>query len=316
MTAKRTTNMAEELKDGVRPQHELYQGHDVNADKERTNTHYELDAEFFTLLTGGEWNIYSCNLWDSFDTPINPKTITQAQEAKMDMLADYMQLKPGMRILDVGCGWAGPITYLAYKYDVSVVGLTLSAPQKALAEARIKQYGVDGKIELCHWQEYEDEQGFDAVYTDEVIVHFYDLLGFFNKVYSVLKPGGRMVNKEVHYSRQSYLDALSRGEAFINKIFGETGNYRTLGEELQLVDQAGFEMEWHTQYDIAHYGKTMDSWLTNMHTHKARMIEVSDEETYKNFRIYCKLARGGFNTTVPKMDIVVSRKADSGKLFG
>lgn len=310
MTSQRTTKMADDVKDGIGSEYKIYQEHDVEADIERTNVHYEIHPEFFTSLTGGEWNVYSCNLWERDDM-----TQTESQEAKLDLMAKYMRLKPGMRILDVGCGWAGPMTYLAQKYQVSVVGLTISEPQKKFAEARIAQYGVDAQVKLCHWKEFEDPAGFDAVYTDEVIVHFFDLLGFFKKAYEVLKPGGRMVNKEIHYSRHEYLTALSRGEAFINKIYGETGNYRTLWEEMKLVDDAGFELETHHSIDIAHYQKTMSVWLSNMHEHRARMIEVSDEETYKNFRIYCKIARVGFNTAVPKMDIVVSRKPDGGKLF-
>jgi cyclopropane-fatty-acyl-phospholipid synthase len=310
-TSNRLTKFTEELQEGVRPEWELYQGTDVQADIERTNVHYEIHPEFFTTLTGGEWNVYSCNLW-----PRQGMTQTESQEAKLDLMAHYMRLKPGMRILDVGCGWAGPMTYLASHYQVSVVGLTISEPQKAFAEARIARYGVSAKVELCHWKEFDDDKGFDAIYTDEVIVHFFDLLDFFKKAYALLKPGGLMVNKEIHYSRKDYLTALSRGEAFINKIYGLTGNYRTLWEELQMVDEAGFELEWHHQIDIDNYRKTMDSWLANMHEGREHMIAVSSEEIYKNFRIYCKLARAGFNTSVPKMDIVVSRKPDSGKLFG
>ncbi len=302
-TEAKKTDFIRDLEEGVRPEHELYQGWDVESDKELTNKHYELPTEFFYCLTGGKWNIYSANWWGD-----GIETSTQSQEAKMDLLAEHMDLKPGMRIMDVGCGWAGPITYLAEKYDVRGVGLTLSQPQKEAADKRIAEHSVDVNINICHWAEFEDDEKFDVIYTDEVIVHFYDLPGFFQKVHSLLKPGGIMVNKEVHYSRKEYLTALDRGEAFINKIFGLTGNYRTLWEELQFVDQAGFEYVWHTQMESKHYATTLSSWVHNAYEHRERMTELTNEETWRNFRMYCRLARAGFSTSTPVVDIVTSRK--------
>lgn len=287
----------------VRPQHELYQPYDVQTDADRTNVHYEQHPDFFYGFTGGEWNVYSCNIWDEGIT-----TDTQSQEAKLDLMAQYMQLQPGMRILDVGCGWGGPLTYLCKKYQVQGVGLMLSPIQKQAAEERIAKHGVDAQVQICHWQEFDDSQPFDAIYTDEVIVHFNDLVGFFKKAHRLLKTGGMMVNKEGHFTRKEYLTQLSRGEAFVNEIYGFTGNYRTLYEELHMVDQAGFELAWHHQIDRSHYRTTFDHWLSNMYANRERMIEVSGEDNYRRFRAYLKLVRAGFNTTTPTVDIVASRK--------
>jgi cyclopropane-fatty-acyl-phospholipid synthase len=310
MTTKKTGASQESTaylakEDKIRPEHELYQSYDAEEDQERTNVHYEFHRDFFYSFTGGEWNTYSCNLW-----PEGVTTDTQSQEAKLDRFAELMELKPGMRSLDVGSGWAGPLTYLCKTYNCRGVGLTLSPMQKEAAEDRIAKYGVDAQIHVRHWAEYEDDEPFDAIYTDEVIVHFNDLLGFFKKAYSLLRPGGMMVNKEGHFTRKEYLTSLSRGEAFVNEIYGFTGNYRTVWEELQMVDEAGFELVTHEQIDRAHYRKTFDQWLSNMFKNKARMIEVSDEKSYKNFRIYVKLVRAGFNTTAPTVDYIASRKPE------
>lgn len=287
----------------VKPEHELYQSYKLDDYVDRTNRHYEQPAAFFYSFTGGEWNCYSCNLWDEGIT-----TDTESQEAKLDLMATYMELKPGMRILDVGCGWAGPLTYLSKKYSVSGIGLTLSPIQLEAAKQRIAKYGVDVTVHLLPWESYEPDQPFDAIYTDEVIVHFNDLLGFFKKAYQWLKPGGMMVNKEGHFTRKEYLTALSRGEVFVNEIYGFTGNYRTVWEELQMVDEAGFELVWHHQIDRAHYRKTFDRWLSNMFENREVMIQASGEEMYKNFRKYVKLVRAGFNTPRPTVDIIASRK--------
>jgi cyclopropane-fatty-acyl-phospholipid synthase len=160
---------------------------------------------------------------------------------------------------------------------------------------------------VCHWDDFDDGRGFDAVYTDEVIVHFNRLDEFFNKVRRLLRPGGLMVNKDVHYTRHDYLQ-MSRGEVFINEIYGFTGNYRTLHEELRLVDEAGFELVWHEQIGRDHYQKTLSRWLSNQFASRDRLVELVGKDFYDRFRIYLKLVRQGFNTPAVTIDVVTGRK--------
>jgi cyclopropane-fatty-acyl-phospholipid synthase len=284
------------------PEHDKYQPLTKAEDQIRTNVHYEQPAEFFYRWTGGDWNVYSCNLWYDDVT-----TDTASQEAKLDLFARLMNLKPGMRILDVGCGWAGPLVYLSKKYGVKGVGLTLSPMQKAAADARIRQHDVDVEIHVCHWDDYDDEQPFDAIYTDEVIVHFYYLREFFQKANRLLCPGGMMVNKEFHYTSSQYKKP-SRGEIYMNETYGFTGNYRTLHEELSMLDAAGFELREVVNIPLEHYQKTMNRWLTLMHENRARLVELVGDEIYNRFRKYVKLGRIALNTPVPTMDVVVGRK--------
>ena len=259
-------------------------------------------VEFFLTMTGGEWNVYSANLWDA-----HISTVTESQEAKLDLLAEAMQLKPGQRIMDVGCGWGGPLVYLCKKYGVSGVGLTLSAVQKQAAEERVARYGVDVEIVQSHWADFQDDRGFDAVYTDEVIVHFFHLGEFFSKVHSVLRDGGRMVNKELHLTHPRY-GRMTRGMSFINEIFGETGNYRTLSEELALANAAGFEVQAIRQFPLLHYQRTVRGWLANLREHQPRLEELVGAKMFRRFRTYLKLCdyiHGGRAMTV---DIVAYDK--------
>ena len=286
------------------PEQQLYQPYSPEEDKQRTNSHYEQPVEFFYAVTGGEWNVYSCNLWGEVLTD------TESQEAKLNLLAQLMQLKPGQRILDVGCGWGGPLVYLSKTYGVQGVGLTLSSLQKRAAEQRIAQYGVDVEIIEGHWRDYQDERGFDVVFTDEVIVHFYDLGGFFSKVRALLRNGGRMVNKELHLTHPKYSE-MTRAMSFINEIFGSTGNYRTLAEELALVGEAGFEVRTIHQLPCWHYQKTVDRWEANLLQHSAELEELVGTADFRRFRTYLKLCHhihGGHRMT---LDIVVSHKLPS-----
>ena len=280
-------------------EHQLYHAYSVSEDREHTNVHYERPPEFFTTITGGRWNVYSCNLWDE-TVPDD----TTSQERKLDLIARLAGLRPGMRLLDVGCGWAGPLTYLCKRYHLEGVGLTLSPTQKAFAEERIRREGVRADILLEHWQEYRPETQFDAVYTDEVIVHFNDLGGFFERCLRMLAPGGVMVNKELHLKHPRYA-LLERGGQLISEIYGDSGNYRTLAEELALASAAGFDVERVHHIERAHYDATLDRWLRNMHAGRERLISLVGEAHYRAFRTYLKLGhRIQRNMT---LDVVVCR---------
>jgi cyclopropane-fatty-acyl-phospholipid synthase len=280
---------------------QLYRPLTAEEDRQQTNIHYEQPVEFFYTLTGGKWNVYSATLWTDAETQ------TESQEKKLDLLAELMQLRPGMRILDVGCGWGGPLVYLSKKYGVRGVGLTLSTLQKRAADERIAAHGADVTIVESHWKDYADEQPFDVVYTDEVIVHFHDLGEFFGKVYGLLVPGGRMLNKELHFAHSRYSE-MTRTMSFINEIYGSTGNYRTLAEELTLAGDAGFDVAEIRQMPLLEYQKTVDSWLANMKAARARLEELVGRETFRRFQTYLQLCHHIHRGTRMTLDLVLSRK--------
>jgi cyclopropane-fatty-acyl-phospholipid synthase len=290
------------------PLQEFHQGYSPEEDRERTNVHYEQPVEFFNTITGGEWNVYSCNWWTADQTNLtDPDAITASQVAKLDLFAQLMHLQPGQRILDVGCGWGGPITYLAQKYGVRGVGLNLSPKQKVAAEERVARYHVDVQIIQQHWADFTDAEGFDAVYTDEVIVHFNALDQYFVKVQSLLHDGGWMLNKELHNVHPDY-GKINRTTAHINAIYGFTGNYRSLGEELTLANNAGFEVQSITQFPREQYLKTAGSWIANMDTHKAALIDLVGADYFKQFLVYLKIVYRIFTGEKLTIDTILSRK--------
>jgi cyclopropane-fatty-acyl-phospholipid synthase len=281
-------------------EHQLYHAYSVDEDRERTNVHYELPLEFFETVTGGRWNVYSCNLWSE-----GILDDTAAQEAKLDLIARLAGLRPGMRLLDVGCGWGGPLSYLCTTYDLEGVGVTLSPTQKAAADERIGVTGADAEVVLTHWQEYESSKLFDVVFTDEVIVHFNDLGAFFRFCHELLVPGGVMVHKELHLKHPRFAE-LERGGEFVSEIYGDTGNYRTLGEELQLANGAGFDVERVHHIERSHYVATLDRWIQSMDSSRERLTELVGESYFRAFRTYLRLARRIQRNVT--LDVVVSRK--------
>ena len=284
------------------PTQELYQTYNNAEYTERINFHYERPTEFYYPILGGEWQVYSCNVWDRGVT-----TETESQAAKLDRMAQHMGLKAGMRILDVGCGWGGPLTYLCRTYGVEGIGLTTSSIQKRAAEERIARYAVNAEIRLSLWQDYTDPRPFDAIYTDEVIVHFNDLRGFFQKAYSLLKEGGMLVNKELHFTHPSYA-RMSRAMLVVHEIYGLTGNYRPLSEELGMLNDTGFEVRTVDQIDLANYIKTAACWHDNMAAHKEQLVAAVGQEFYNHFRAYLKIVGQLFRGPAMSLDIVAARK--------
>lgn len=269
-------------------------------DVERTNAHYDLPPEFFLTLTGGRWNCYSSNLWDGATTE------TESQERKLDILAELMQLRPGQRVLDVGCGWGGSLVYLAGRYGVRGVGLMLSTPQLMYAQERARSEGVDVEFKVCHWRDFEDSEAFDAVYTDEVIVHFRDMLGYFQKVRSLLRQRGVMLNKEAHFASRRYFRPTAAG-LVVSDIFEESGSYGLLHDELALVDQAGFALERTVPIPLRNYAKTLAAWQENLRRSRDRLEELVGPEQYRRYQRYLRM--GSRITAGPWMtlDVVLSR---------
>jgi cyclopropane-fatty-acyl-phospholipid synthase len=279
----------------------------VDEDRDRTNFHYDLPAEFFVKILGGGWHSYSCNLWDQAADE------TASQEAKFDLFAKLLGIRAGHRVLDVGSGWGGHLSYLAKAYGVTGVGLTLSPRQRQFAELRARNMSVDVDFRECHWSDFHDSEGFDAVYTDEAVVHFRDLESYFHKVSSLLRPGGRMLNKEIHFASSRWMQQTPT-IAFLNQIFGGTGNYRTLHEELELMDNCGFSVVHHEQLAMSNGVRTLDAWLRNMDQSRSDLLGIVGADYYQKFRKYLRLTRRIMRSSTMTLDVVVShRDVDHGR---
>jgi len=263
---------------------------DLTKDQDRalTNQHYQVPARFLEVMTGGRWNVYSCNVWEGIEHPSagNAEHQTAAQEAKLDIFAELLELKPGMRVLDVGSGYGGPLLYLADRYGVRGHGVTLSQNQIDRSTARARREGLDCTFEVRHWQDLAELGSFDAIMNDEAIVHFYDLEGFFRLCGELLVDDGVLVNKELHFTHPGFGFELDPFSAFVNDVFGGTGNYRALSDELVMTNRAGLLIEDVRQILNSNYLLTASSWYRNLRAHEAEMIELVGTETFARFLKY------------------------------
>jgi cyclopropane-fatty-acyl-phospholipid synthase len=280
------------------PIYRRYAGADEAA---RVGSHYERPVEFFYPVLGGAWHLYSGLLWE------HATSVTEAQEEKLDFLAALMRLQRGQRILDVGCGWGGPLVYLCNRYGVSGVGLTVAEGQYRGGAERIAGSGVEASVVLCHWREYEPDGSFDVVYADEATGHFSDLAGYFAKVYTMLRVGGLMMIRDLHFTHPRHAE-MSRAMVFINELFGETANYRTLAEELGLANEAGFDLVKIRQIDISHYLRTLDAWQQNLRDHRKSLEGLVGREDVRRFEAYLRVSKRALRSRTMTVEVTLFEK--------
>ncbi len=264
-------------------QRDLYQKFSREEQTARTAYHYSQNPKFFNTITAGKWHAYSGVIWD------NVNSLTEAQEKKFDLIAEKMNIKEGDRILEVGCGWGGALVYLCEKYKVSGVGVTISPQQLNYCEQRACEHQADVEIRLQHWEDIPEDKKFDAIYTDEVVVHFENLTEYYAKCKKLLKPGGRVVNKELHFTHSKYTHAKDNLSQRLNAMYGFTGNYRTLCEELSFIDSAELHLESISEIPIHDYWVTVnDYWLASIEKNKQYLEHLSSPKHVRDFKLYLR----------------------------
>ena len=165
--------------------------HSRTRDKEAIHHHYDVSNTFYEHVLGPSMT-YTCAVYPNDDA-----TLEQAQHYKYDLVARKLDLKPGMRLLDVGCGWGGMVRHAAQHYGVKAVGVTLSREQATWAQEKIKEMGLDHLAEVRH-SDYREvtETGFDAVssigLTEHIGIRNYP--SYFGFLSDRLRPHGRLLN--------------------------------------------------------------------------------------------------------------------------
>ena len=165
--------------------------HSKNRDAKVISHHYDVSNRFYEWVLGPSM-AYTCACY-----PTDDSTLEEAQEYKFDLVARKLGLEPGMRLLDVGCGWGGMVMHAAREYGVKALGVTLSAQQAAWGQAAIEREGLSALAEVRHL-DYRDviESGFDAVSSIGLTEHIgkQNLPAYFSFLLGKLKPGGRLLN--------------------------------------------------------------------------------------------------------------------------
>lgn len=259
--------------------------------------HYDIGNDLYQKMLDKRMN-YSCGYWKNCDT------LDEAQEAKLELICQKLQLKPGMKVLDIGCGWGSFSKYAAEKYDVSVTGITISEEQKKLAEESCK--GLPIKILL---QDYRDlDEPFDRICSIGMFEH----VGYKN-YRTYMKVAARCLKKDglflLHTIGNNYTTGLAN--PWIRKYIFPNGalpSIRQIGKSIEHL----FTMEdWHNFG--ADYDKTLLAWHANFNQHWDSLKHDYDETFRRIWNYYLLSCAGAFRARdIQLWQIVLSKSGLEG----
>jgi cyclopropane-fatty-acyl-phospholipid synthase len=250
---------------------------------------YDISDDFFGLFLDPTW-VYTCAYFERDDM-----TLQEAQLAKLDLAMDKLNVEPGMTLLDVGCGWGGALVRAVEKYDVNVIGLTLSRNHYERSKSRLAALPTTRRAEarLQGWEEFEEKV--DRIVSFEALDAFHkERYGaFFEGAYDILPDDGRMLMHSLFTYDRRWLHeqgiALRMSDLRFLKFLRESifpgGELPSEPDIIDNAKNAGFHLE-ETQLLQPHYAKTLDVWAANLQSNRERAIELQSEETYDNFMHY------------------------------
>jgi cyclopropane-fatty-acyl-phospholipid synthase len=277
--------------------------HSRTRDSEAIHHHYDVSNAFYEHVLGPSMT-YTCAVY-----PTEDATLEQAQEYKYDLIARKLDLKPGMRLLDVGCGWGGMVRHAAQHYGVEVLGVTLSREQATWAQEKIKEMGLDHLAEVRH-SDYRDvtESGFDAVssigLTEHIGVRNYP--AYFGFLHDRLRPQGRLLN---HCITRPHNRKQETG-AFIDRYVFPDGELTGSGRIITAVQNAGLEV-MHEENFRQHYARTLAGWCHNLAENWDACVAEVGEGTARVWGLYMAGSRLAFERNEIQLHHVLATKTDA-----
>ncbi|MDT5234427.1 MAG: cyclopropane-fatty-acyl-phospholipid synthase [Mycobacterium sp.] len=256
---------------------------------EEIQAHYDLSDDFFGTFQDPS-RTYSCAFFERDDA-----TLEEAQMAKIDLALGKLGLRPGMTLLDVGCGWGSVMKRAVEKYNVNVIGLTLSKNQSVYCEHLLEQIDSDrsGEVFLRGWEEFDEPV--DRIVSIEAFEAFPKerYAAFFETCFRILPTGGRMVLQTImghplkRWPDMGIPITISdlKFMRFIAKEIFPGGAVPCDEDIIEYSGGAGFSVE-QTQYLSEHYVRTLDSWAANLEAARDDAIAATSNEVYERYMRY------------------------------
>jgi cyclopropane-fatty-acyl-phospholipid synthase len=274
-----------------RPATELLLAGDLHSparDAEAIRYHYDVGNEFFALFLD-ESMTYSCAVFSR-----GAQTLAQAQHDKLELIAQKLELKPGQRLLDVGCGWGSFAIHAAREHGVSVTGITLSQSQAELARQRIQEAGLAERVEirLADYRELVDGP-YDAIASIGMAEHVGEsqIDAYARSLFRVLKPGGLVLNHAISLMRPEE-DPLA--DKFTMRYVFPDGEPLLLSRVQLAFERARFYTE-HVEGFMSDYAITLRHWHDNLDQHLEEAERLAGPERLRVWRLYLRAARHGFD---------------------
>jgi cyclopropane-fatty-acyl-phospholipid synthase len=281
--------------DGVR--------HSMGRDAEAIHHHYDVSNRFYEMVLGPSMT-YTCAVF-----PTSSSTLEEAQEHKYDLIAQKLELQPGQRLLDLGCGWGGMVRHAAREYGVKALGVTLSQEQASWAQEKIKEEGLDHLAEVRFLDYRLVEEGeFDAIssigLTEHIGIKNYP--AYFGFIKDKLRPQGRLLN---HCITRHTNKPVHTG-AFIDRYVFPDGELTGSGHITTIVQDTGLEVQ-HEENIRVHYAKTLEGWCRNLVENWDACVEEVGAATARVWGLYMAGSRIAFERNEIQLHHVLATKTDS-----
>jgi cyclopropane-fatty-acyl-phospholipid synthase len=280
--------------------------HSKHRDAEAIAHHYDVSNRFYRLVLGPSM-AYTCAVYPSEDA-----TLEQAQFTKHDLVARKLDLQPGMRLLDVGCGWGGMVIHAAQHYGVRALGVTLSRAQAQWAQEHIAELGLTDLAEV-RYLDYRDVPGtdFDAISSIGLTEHIgkANLPDYASFLHSRLRPGGRLLNHCIMRPRNT--DPVIKRRGFINRYVFPDGELEGLGHIVSVLqDDGDFEIR-HEENLREHYAKTLADWAANLEENWDECVAEAGERRARVWRLYIPGSQLAFERNEIQLHQVLAVKTDT-----
>jgi cyclopropane-fatty-acyl-phospholipid synthase len=275
--------------------------HSKARDAAAISHHYDVSNAFYRLVLGPSLT-YSCAV---FHDPND--TLEEAQANKHELICRKLDLQPGMRLLDVGCGWGGMVMHAAQHHGVQAVGITISKRQAELAEKRVAEAGLSDQVQI-RVQDYREvaDGPYDGVSSIGMFEHVGEarLAEYFDCLRGLVRPEGRLLNHGISRPARTEKARLPR-RSFINRYVFPDGELHELGRVVSITQDAGFEVR-HVESLREHYALTLRRWVANLEEHWDEAVADVGAPRARVWRLYMAGSATGFEAGRTQVHQVLS----------
>ncbi len=272
--------------------------HSRARDRAAIGFHYDQPVEFYRAFLDPEL-VYSCAYYDE-----GVDSIDEAQLAKLDYTLRKVRLRPGERLLDIGCGWGALVIRAAQRFGAFAVGITLSRKQYEEGQRRLERaaLGDRARIELRDYRELRGER-FDKIVSIGMFEHVgrSRFAAYFRAAFEALRPGGLFLNHAI--ADESTRRKSGRARGFMERFIFPDGELAVVGDALRIAEQSGFEVR-DVENLREHYVRTLRAWVGNLERNRAAAVAAAGEQSYRAWRLYLAGSAQGFR--VGRMGVLQS----------
>jgi cyclopropane-fatty-acyl-phospholipid synthase len=275
--------------------------HSLERDAAAIRYHYDVGNDFFALFLDQSMT-YSCAIYSR-----GAQTLEEAQHTKLDLVASKLDLKPGMALLDVGCGWGSFAIHAAKHYGVTVTGVTLSPSQAELARKKVAEAGLSEQVEI-RVADYRQlpQTSFDAIASIGMSEHVGEsqIDNYSKALFALLRPGGVLLNHAIAALDPEY-DSLD--DEFSMRYVFPDGEALPLSRVQLALERAGFHVD-HVEAFREDYARTLRDWTARLDEHLDQAELLAGVQRTRIWRLYLRAARHGFDTSITAVYQVRARR--------